>query len=212
MEVNLNNSSSKGRWKDRYVPYQNINSRTQNLHEAKTYLFNGPPSITGSDFDSRYSQRGVQWAVKQWQLGLPGGLCAYAGTLLLRIYSNGLDIITLKKILGHENIETTMDYLHIAQLDTIKPLVHLIPCLPSGGSSYVLDKLGQNIENLGLNTWQLRTLSAVRRCRTAALGDILIVVIHVRISALAITPRNRHCPKCQGKTEKIGYKLDKASF
>jgi hypothetical protein len=24
--------------------------------------------------------------------------------------------------------------------------------------------------------------------------------------------RNRHCPKCQGKTEKIGYKLDKANF
>jgi hypothetical protein len=36
--------------------------------------------------------------------------------------------------------------------------------------AHVLDKLGQNIENLGLNTWQLRTLSAVRRCRTAALG------------------------------------------
>jgi hypothetical protein len=54
--------------------------------------------------------------------------------------------------------------------------------------AHVLDKLGQNIENLGLNTWQLRTLSAVRRCRTAALVGILIVVIHVGTSALAITP------------------------
>lgn len=34
----------------------------------------------------------------------------------------------------------------------------------------VLDRLGANIEQLGLNTWQLRTLSAIRRCRTAALG------------------------------------------
>ena len=34
----------------------------------------------------------------------------------------------------------------------------------------VLEKLGAGIENLGLNTWQLRTLAAVSRCRTAALG------------------------------------------
>jgi hypothetical protein len=74
--------------------------------------------------------------------------------------------------------------------------------------AHVLDKLGQNIENLGLNTWQLRTLSAVRRCRTAALGG------HIdgcdtcgNISISYNSCRNRHCPKCQGKTE-IGYKLD----
>jgi hypothetical protein len=36
------------------------------------------------------------------------------------LLEDGLDIITLKNLLGHENIETTMDYLHIAQLDTIK--------------------------------------------------------------------------------------------
>ncbi len=34
----------------------------------------------------------------------------------------------------------------------------------------VLEKLGTGIENLGLNTWQLRTLSALKMCRTAALG------------------------------------------
>jgi hypothetical protein len=80
-------------------------------------------------------------------------------------------------------------------------------------SSSCTDKLGQNIENLGLNTWQLRTLSAVRRCRTAALGG------HIdgcdtcgNISISYNSCRNRHCPKCQGKTEKIGYKLDKANF
>jgi hypothetical protein len=39
-----------------------FNSRTQNLHcsrKAKTYLFNGQPKAAGGDFDSRYSQRGV---------------------------------------------------------------------------------------------------------------------------------------------------------
>lgn len=63
----------------------------------------------------------------------------------------------------------------------------------------VLAKLGSEVENLGFNTWQLRTLSAIRRCRTAALGG------HVdacdgcgNISISYNSCRNRHCPKCQG--------------
>jgi hypothetical protein len=66
--------------------------------------------------------------------------------------------------------------------------------------AHVLDKLGQNIENLGFNTWQLRTLSAVRRCRTAALGghiDSCDTCGNISISYNSC--RNRHCPKCQGK-------------
>jgi hypothetical protein len=83
--------------------------------------------------------------------------------------------------------------------------------LPSAAQvAHVLDKLGQNIEK-GLNTWQLRTLSAVRRCRTAAL-DIDGCDTCGNISISYNSCRNRHCPKCQGKTEKIGYKLDKANF
>jgi hypothetical protein len=42
---------------------------------------------------------------------------------------------------------------------------------------------------------------------------ILIVVIHVGTSALAITPvAIDTVPNVRVKTEKIGYKLDKASF
>jgi len=48
------------------------------------------------------------------------------------------------------------------------------------------------------NTWQLRTLNAIRRCRTAALGghiDVCTNCNHIRISYNSC--RNRHCPKCQ---------------
>lgn len=48
------------------------------------------------------------------------------------------------------------------------------------------------------NTWQLRTLDAIRRCRTASLGghvDLCTSCGHVRISYNSC--RNRHCPKCQ---------------
>lgn len=49
------------------------------------------------------------------------------------------------------------------------------------------------------NTWQLRTLDAVRRCRTASLGshiDGCTSCGHLRISYNSC--RNRHCPRCQG--------------
>lgn len=48
------------------------------------------------------------------------------------------------------------------------------------------------------NTWQLRTLDALRRCRTASLGshiDGCTACGHLRISYNSC--RNRHCPKCQ---------------
>lgn len=51
-----------------------------------------------------------------------------------------------------------------------------------------------------LNAWQLRTLDAVRRCRTASLGahvDGCTECGHVSISYNSC--RNRHCPKCQGR-------------
>ena len=54
-------------------------------------------------------------------------------------------------------------------------------------------------ESAKLNSWQLRTLHAVRRCRTAALGahvDGCTDCGHIRISYNSC--RNRHCPKCQG--------------
>lgn len=48
------------------------------------------------------------------------------------------------------------------------------------------------------NAWQLRTLDAIRRCRTASLGghvDLCTSCGHTRISYNSC--RNRHCPKCQ---------------
>jgi hypothetical protein len=51
-----------------------------------------------------------------------------------------------------------------------------------------------------INSWQLRTLGAIRRCRTAAMGghtDACSDCGTWRISYNSC--RNRHCPKCQGK-------------
>ena len=57
----------------------------------------------------------------------------------------------------------------------------------------------QSVANKSINTWQLRTLSAIAKCRTKALGGHIDGCTHcgkLRISHNSC--RNRHCPKCQG--------------
>lgn len=57
----------------------------------------------------------------------------------------------------------------------------------------------ESLKNKTLNTWQIRTLSALSKCRTAALGghiDGCVSCSNLRISYNSC--RNRHCPKCQG--------------
>ena len=64
----------------------------------------------------------------------------------------------------------------------------------------VLNKLGSKLEDLGLNSWQLRTLFALKKCRTSALGGHIDACDECgNISISYNSCRNRHCPKCQGK-------------
>ena len=64
----------------------------------------------------------------------------------------------------------------------------------------VLNKLGSKLENLGLNSWQLRTLFALKKCRTSALGGHIDACDECgNVSISYNSCRNRHCPKCQGK-------------
>jgi Putative transposase/Transposase zinc-binding domain len=63
----------------------------------------------------------------------------------------------------------------------------------------VLHLLGEKVESLGLNTWQLSTLRAIKNCRTAALGGHIDACDGCgNISISYNSCRNRHCGKCQG--------------
>ena len=64
----------------------------------------------------------------------------------------------------------------------------------------VLNILGSKLENLELNSWQLRTLFALKKCRTSALGGHIDACDECgNVSISYNSCRNRHCPKCQGR-------------
>jgi Site-specific recombinase XerD len=111
--------------KDRYVPLSEhlIRGITSYLAEEKPkeWLFNGLPVIhQGVASHTRYSKKGAQTAVKQAVIS--AGIIKDAHVHTLRhsyathLLEDGLDIVTLKNLLGHSKIETTMEYLHVAQL------------------------------------------------------------------------------------------------
>ena len=113
--------------KDRYVPLSKhlIRGLKQyiNAEKPQDWLFNGQPmpNRAGGDFDSRYSQRGVQFVVKQAskKANILKEVCVHTlrHTFATHLLEDGLDILTIKNLLGHEDIETTMIYLQIAQLE-----------------------------------------------------------------------------------------------
>lgn len=113
---------SKGR-KDRYVPLSAHLIRGIKkyicIEHPKQYLFEGRGNPEGKDFDSRYSQRGVQWAVKT--IARQAGILKEVHTHMLRhsyathLLEDGVNILTVKKMLGHGDVRTTMIYLHVCQ-------------------------------------------------------------------------------------------------
>jgi site-specific recombinase XerD len=68
---------------------------------------------------SRYSQRGVQWAVST--VAKQAGILKEVHTHMLRhtyathLLEDGVNILTVQKMMGHANIESTMVYLHVCQ-------------------------------------------------------------------------------------------------
>jgi len=125
--------------KDRYVPLSEHLIRGLktfiNIENPDQYLFNGNQNRNveeigvlapnRKDFDSRYSQRGVQWVIKT--ISKKAGITKEVHTHTLRhsyathLLEDGVPIIMVQKLLGHERIESTMEYLHACQLSDQQP-------------------------------------------------------------------------------------------
>lgn len=119
---------SKGN-KDRYVPLSvHLIRGIQKFISAeqpKKYLFQGTGNPEQKDFDGRYSQRGVQWAVKT--IAKQAGIIKEVHTHMFRhtyathLLENGVNIVTVQKMMGHANINSTLIYLHVCTIPESMP-------------------------------------------------------------------------------------------
>lgn len=124
----------KGR-KDRYVPLSKHLARglhTYIKHEnPHHWLFNGN-NAEGEVV--AYSQRGVQWVVREARktAGLKKEVTAHTlrHTYATHLLEDGLDIVSIKELLGHAHLETTLIYLHVSQMGRRKPFSPLDTLYP----------------------------------------------------------------------------------
>jgi integrase/recombinase XerD len=107
---------SKGR-RDRYVPLAkaivcDFVKYMQGFNRSQ-YVFFGP------DCKGKMSHSGIQFLLKQAvrRAGInKTGICLHTlrHSYATHLLEDGLDIISIKELLGHERIETTLVYLHVA--------------------------------------------------------------------------------------------------
>ena len=94
----------------------------------KKYLKAENPHIwlfNGKEPDGRYSVRGLSWVMrenlKKTSINKEVNLHSLRHSYATHLLEQGLNIVTLKELLGHADITTTMIYLHVAQCPLIKP-------------------------------------------------------------------------------------------
>ena len=102
--------------KDRMVPMGTMLARGISKYiqaeKPRLYLFEGNDGNV-------YSQRGAQWAisqaVKKAGIAKEVSLHTLRHTYATHLLEQGVNILTIKELLGHASIETTMVYLHLAR-------------------------------------------------------------------------------------------------
>ncbi len=103
--------------KDRYVPLSPLILQGLRKYvyacQPVDYLFNG------NGAGSPLSIKGMQWAlreaVKKCKLQKGISLHTLRHSYATHLLEEGMDIVSIKDLLGHERIQTTMIYLHVAK-------------------------------------------------------------------------------------------------
>ena len=120
MTIHIRQSKYK---KDRIVPLSPTMAiglkKYLKAENPYTWLFNGKQP------GSQYSIRGLSWVMrenlKKTNIAKKVNLHTLRHTYATHLLEEGLNIVTLKKLLGHAEISTTMIYLHVAQCEMVKP-------------------------------------------------------------------------------------------
>lgn len=127
---------SKGR-KDRYMPLgkllPGILEEYIRIERPKSWLFPGQRGRNStrfsSVFDPKFGQRSVQWAIKRAaqlaRIKKNVSVHSLRHTYATHLLEDGVNILSIKELLGHVFLKTTMIYLHVAQIrihDKCSPL------------------------------------------------------------------------------------------
>jgi site-specific recombinase XerD len=109
--------------KDRIVPLGEIMAlglrKYLSAENPYVWLFNG------KEPDGRYSVKGLSWVIrenlKKTSIKKDVNLHSLRHSYATHLLEQGLNIVTVKELLGHADITTTMLYLHVAQCPLLKP-------------------------------------------------------------------------------------------
>jgi integrase/recombinase XerD len=102
--------------KDRMVPLSAYMAKGLrkyfSVEHPYTWIFNG------KEADGRYSVKGLSWvmrqALKKTGITKDVSLHSLRHSYATHLLEDGVNILTIKELLGHANIDTTMIYLHMA--------------------------------------------------------------------------------------------------
>lgn len=115
--------------KDRYVPLSSILVEWLKQYikdkNPEVWLFNRISDVKiAGDIDFRYSQKGVQYVVKQAAraANIIKNISPHTlrHTFATHLIEDGLDILSVKDLLGHQHVRATLIYLHVAQYEKAK--------------------------------------------------------------------------------------------
>jgi site-specific recombinase XerD len=118
--------------KDRYVPISDIVIRGLNQYIAtshpKEWLFNG--KIRGEKISKEGIRHAFRSALKRASIKKKACIHTLRHSYATHLLEMGLDLMTVSKQLGHEDIRTTLLYLHIAQISPehgFSPMTRIYP-------------------------------------------------------------------------------------
>lgn len=120
MTIHIRQSKYK---KDRIVPLSPTMAiglrKYLKAENPYTWLFNG------KEASGKYSVRGLSWVMrenlKKTSITKEVNLHSLRHSYATHLLEEGLNIVTIKELLGHSEITTTMIYLHVAQCEHLRP-------------------------------------------------------------------------------------------
>ena len=115
MQIKIRNSKGN---KDRYVILSDkiLTGLRKYVMSSKprVYLFNGKEK--GKPLGHSAVQQTFRLAMKKAKINKEASVHTLRHTYATHLLEDGVDIVTIKELLGHANIETTMMYLHVAKI------------------------------------------------------------------------------------------------